>query len=61
MNFIKNKALRQKENRAMKDHIKHDVYMPLKDIRKIVNSILPNAIIRRHLFWRYSLIWKKEV
>ncbi|ARP42725.1 hypothetical protein GTHT12_01174 [Geobacillus thermodenitrificans] len=45
----------------MKDHIKHDVYMPLKDIRKIVNSILPNAIIRRHLFWRYSLIWKKEV
>lgn len=61
MNFSKNKVLRKKEDQAMKEHIKHDVYMPLKDIHEIVDSILPNAIIRRHLFWRYSLIWKKEV
>ncbi|WP_371320249.1 class I SAM-dependent methyltransferase [Chengkuizengella axinellae] len=31
------------------------------DIHEIVDSILRNAIIRRHLFWRYSLTWKKEV
>lgn len=61
MNLIKNKSLKQKEDQAMKEHIKHDIYMPLKDIHEIVDSVLPNAIIRRHLFWRYSLIWKKEV
>ncbi|MGM7684312.1 hypothetical protein ACSVDA_19450 [Cytobacillus sp. Hm23] len=45
----------------MKEHIKKDIYILLKDIHEIVDTILPNAKIRRHLFWRYSISWKKEV
>jgi hypothetical protein len=33
--------------------------MTLDDIRRQVNTILPGAIVRHHLLWRYSLLWVK--
>jgi ubiquinone/menaquinone biosynthesis C-methylase UbiE len=40
-------------------HGKHDSYLTLAQIRHISGAVLPHAVVRRHLLWRYSLIWKK--
>jgi SAM-dependent methyltransferase len=37
----------------------HDSYLTLSQIRQISASILPGAAARRHLLWRYSLLWTK--
>jgi SAM-dependent methyltransferase len=36
-----------------------DPPMTLDDIRRQVIAVLPGAIVRRHLLWRYSLVWVK--
>jgi ubiquinone/menaquinone biosynthesis C-methylase UbiE len=33
----------------------------LEDIRRVAGSITPGGRVRRHLLWRYSLIWKKPI
>ncbi|MEZ4725979.1 MAG: class I SAM-dependent methyltransferase [Caldilineaceae bacterium] len=40
-------------------HDQHDSYLPLAVIRQVCAELLPGAIIKRHLLWRYSLIWQK--
>lgn len=32
----------------------------LKEIRAIAAAVLPGAKIRRHLLWRYSLVWRPD-
>ncbi len=41
-------------------HGKTDTYLTLSQIKQICAHVLPGAILNRHLFWRYSMIWKKE-
>ena len=45
---------------AYLEHGKTDTYLTLSQIERICADILPGALIKRHLFWRYSIIWKKE-
>jgi 2-polyprenyl-3-methyl-5-hydroxy-6-metoxy-1,4-benzoquinol methylase len=33
--------------------------LPLKQIRKVAEAVIPSFRLQRHLFWRYSLIWQK--
>jgi 2-polyprenyl-3-methyl-5-hydroxy-6-metoxy-1,4-benzoquinol methylase len=33
--------------------------LSLNQIQKISNTVIPGCRLRRHLFWRYSLIWQK--
>jgi SAM-dependent methyltransferase len=33
--------------------------LSLNQIREVANTLLPGCCLRRHLFWRYSLIWRK--
>jgi 2-polyprenyl-3-methyl-5-hydroxy-6-metoxy-1,4-benzoquinol methylase len=40
-------------------HGKHDSYLTLAQLHDICREILPGARVKRHLLWRYSLIWKK--
>jgi ubiquinone/menaquinone biosynthesis C-methylase UbiE len=40
-------------------HGQSDSYLTLSQVREICAGLLPNAEVRRHLFWRYSLVWKK--
>lgn len=35
--------------------------LSLKQIKLVANSIIPGYKIKRHLFWRYSLIWTKPI
>jgi ubiquinone/menaquinone biosynthesis C-methylase UbiE len=46
---------------AYAEHGKTDTYLKLPQLERICADILPGALISRHLFWRYSIIWKKEV
>lgn len=49
----------EEEIKAWNEHAKHDRYMTIKDVEKITREIIPNAKLKRHLFWRYSLVWRK--
>lgn len=40
-------------------HDQHDSYLSLAAIRQVCAELLPGAIIKRHLLWRYSLVWRK--
>jgi hypothetical protein len=35
--------------------------MTFDAIRQFANDLLPGAIVRQHLFWRYSLVWRKPM
>lgn len=45
---------------AYAEHEKTDAYLTLPQIESACADILPGALVRRHLFWRYSIVWKKE-
>jgi SAM-dependent methyltransferase len=45
---------------AWQEHGRYDTYMPLSEVRAVCARVLPGAVVRRHLFWRYSIVWKKS-
>jgi ubiquinone/menaquinone biosynthesis C-methylase UbiE len=50
-----------KVREAYAAHAKTDTYLTWPQIEQICADILPGALVRRHLFWRYSIIWKKGI
>jgi 2-polyprenyl-3-methyl-5-hydroxy-6-metoxy-1,4-benzoquinol methylase len=46
---------------AWAEHGRHDRYLTLRDVRRLCAEHLPGAVVRRHLFWRYSLVWRGGV
>ena len=40
-------------------HGVHDTYLLLSAIRQVCDRVIPGADVRRHLLWRYSIVWKK--
>ncbi|HVZ38266.1 MAG TPA: methyltransferase domain-containing protein [Candidatus Kapabacteria bacterium] len=42
---------------AWQAHACHDRYPTLAEIRSICAGVLPGARVRRHLLWRYSIVW----
>jgi SAM-dependent methyltransferase len=44
---------------AWSAHERHDVYPTIKDIQALCAEILPGAEIKKHLLWRYSVVWRK--
>jgi ubiquinone/menaquinone biosynthesis C-methylase UbiE len=63
LRLIKTGRLRQdrRVRAAWQQHAKHDTYLTLAEVRDICAEILPKAQIKQHLFWRYSIIWNKEI
>jgi len=61
MRLVRGQSLRvPAEIRAAWDaHGRHDTYLTLAEVRRLCAAELPGAIIRRHFFWRYSLVWRK--
>ena len=54
------RLLPQREVRAAwSAHERHDFYPTIKEVRTICDQILPDAKIRKHLLWRYSVVWRK--
>ena len=44
---------------AYAEHGKTDTYLTLPQVERICARVMPGALVRRHLFWRYSVVWKK--
>jgi ubiquinone/menaquinone biosynthesis C-methylase UbiE len=40
-------------------HEAHDLYPTMREVHALCASILPGAKIRKHLLWRYSIVWSK--
>ncbi|HZU70830.1 MAG TPA: class I SAM-dependent methyltransferase [Ktedonobacteraceae bacterium] len=61
LKFLKTGRTRESEavRQAWAEHGKHDTYLTLAQLRQICKKVLPGARVRRHLLWRYSLVWRK--
>jgi len=60
LRLLKTGRLRRPQVReAWAEHGRHDAYLTLAQIRQVCASILPGATVRKHLLWRYSIVWKK--
>jgi len=46
--------------KAWEQHGKHDSYSSISEMRALADEILPGAIVRRHLLWRYSLTYQRR-
>ena len=46
---------------AYDEHGKTDTYLTLPQVAETCARVLPGARVSRHLFWRYSIVWKKEI
>lgn len=51
---------RREERDAWTAHEHHDSYPTMSEVRKLCDEILPGARVRKHLLWRYSIVWKKD-
>ncbi len=51
---------RREAREAWAQHSPNDAYLPLSQVRRLCARVLPGAEVRRHLLWRYSIIWRKE-
>ena len=47
--------------KAWEQHGKHDHYSSLSQIQALADELLPGSTVRRHLLWRYSLVYEKSV
>lgn len=46
--------------KAWEQHGKHDHYLTVSEVRALADEILPGASVRRCLFWRYELVYRKR-
>jgi ubiquinone/menaquinone biosynthesis C-methylase UbiE len=44
---------------AWAEHGRGDTYPTISEARRLCRQALPGATFRRHLFWRYSVVWTK--
>ena len=40
-------------------HEQHDTYPTMNEVRALCAEILPGARVKKHLLWRYSIVWQK--
>ncbi|MBN1534062.1 MAG: class I SAM-dependent methyltransferase [Spirochaetes bacterium] len=50
----------EKEKKEWREHSRYDHYNTLEEIKASSRRHLGDAVIQRHLFWRYSLRYTKE-
>ena len=46
--------------KAWEQHGKHDSYSTVEEMRSFADTILPGSRVKRHLLWRYSLVYQKR-
>lgn len=62
LRLIRNGHIRESSEvkAAWAEHGRTDKYLTLSQVRQSCAAILSKAQIKRHLLWRYSIIWKKK-
>jgi ubiquinone/menaquinone biosynthesis C-methylase UbiE len=61
LRLINNRQIRQSAQlrAAWAEHGRTDHYLTMTQVRQACANILPEARVKRHLLWRYSIVWKK--
>lgn len=61
MKLVKTRHLREppEVREAWAEHGKNERYLPLSKVRSVCSELLPGMVLRVHLLWRYSIVWKK--
>jgi SAM-dependent methyltransferase len=61
LRLIKTGRLREPRQvrQAWAEHGENDTYATLEQVHRICRRALPGAEVRKHLLWRYSIIWRK--
>jgi ubiquinone/menaquinone biosynthesis C-methylase UbiE len=47
--------------KAWEEHGKTDAYPTLAEARRACETVLRGAAVRRHLLWRYTVVWRKPI
>ena len=50
---------RREVREAWAAHERHDIYPTMSQVRELCAEILPGSRVRKHLLWRYSILWEK--
>jgi SAM-dependent methyltransferase len=50
---------RGEERDAWAAHEAHDIYPTMTAVHNLCAEILPGAKVRKHLLWRYSIVWQR--
>lgn len=50
---------RREVRAAWAAHEAHDLYPTMAEVRSICADLLPGAKVKKHLLWRYSIVWCK--
>jgi SAM-dependent methyltransferase len=50
---------RREARAAWAAHEARDIYPTMNEVRALCAETLPGAKIRKHLLWRYSIVWRK--
>ena len=50
---------RREVRAAWAEHERHDIYPTMSQVRALCEEMLPGAKVRKHLLWRYSIVWEK--
>jgi ubiquinone/menaquinone biosynthesis C-methylase UbiE len=45
---------------AWAEHGKAEVYLTPGEVREMCRRYLPEALVKRHLLWRYTVVWRKR-
>ncbi|HEY0375446.1 MAG TPA: class I SAM-dependent methyltransferase [Pyrinomonadaceae bacterium] len=59
--FWRTGRLRQRREvrQAWDEHGRHESYLTAKGVRAIRDQYFPGALVRLHLLWRYTIVWRK--
>lgn len=63
LKFAKTGRLRDRREvrEAWAEHAKIDSFLTLAEVREECAAVLPGAAVKKHLLWRYSIVWRKPV
>ena len=61
LRLVKQRRLREPREvrEAWEEHGRSDRYLTLAEVRRVCGEVLPGAKVKRHLLWRYSIVWRK--
>jgi SAM-dependent methyltransferase len=61
LRVVRGRGLREppEVRQAWEEHGRYDTYPTLDEVRQACSEAIPGAKVRRHLFWRYSIVWTK--
>ena len=58
--LIKGRVRQSPEQRAAwEEHGRTDHYLKISEVQLVCAKLLPGARVRKHLMWRYSIVWTK--